>query len=284
MINMIKADLYRIFRSKGIYIALFLMIAMLAMSVYSVSPGYVGQMQIGDMNTAQYSSDDAIEEEGVSAEEVHSMNLQEYREAMLKTDFEFDKAILGANMNLYYIFIFVIAIIITADFSGGCIKNTLSSAIDRKKYFLSKTILVFGMGTVVFFLNTYLSYFSNLIFNGKNVSSSLGAVSKITLMQMPPALALMSLLIGIAFLSKKMATYNLISIPFVMVFQMLLASFVLLLGINQKYLNYELQIMFAKLTTEPTREYLLHSYLLCAGIVVLSLMLGWLVFRKAEIK
>lgn len=284
MINMIRADLYRIFRGKGIYIAMLIMLAMIGMSIYNVSPGCVGQASIGDISTAQYSGDSEVLG-NMTYEQVQDMSMKEYRKEMLKAKgYELDKDILAANMNMYYIFIFVIALIITVDFSGGCIKNTLSSAISRKRYFLSKAVLIFGLGTLFFFLNTYIIYFSNIIFNSKNLSSNLWTVTKVTLIQLPPALALMSVLLGIAFLTKKTAVYNVITIPFVMVFQMLLAFVVGTFGLNKKYVYYELQIMFGKLAADPSNHYILNSYLLCAVIIVAFSLLGWLSFRKMEIK
>lgn len=284
MINMIRADLYRIFRGKGIYIAIFIMLAMIGTSIYTVSPGSVGQMQVGDVSTTDYSIENEVFDD-MSYEEVADMSTKEYRKVMLKAkNYKLDKAILTANMNLYYVFIFIIAVAIAVDFSGGCIKNTLSSAISRKRYFLSKAVLIFGLSTLTFFLNTYIVYFSNLIFNGKNLSSSLWEVTRLTLIQLPPALALMSLLMGIAFLARKTAVYNMITIPFIMVFQLLFAFAVGTLGLDKKYLNYELQIMFGKLAADPSNHYILNSYLLCAVIIVGFTLLGWLSFRKMEIK
>lgn len=285
MINMIRADLYRIFRGKGIYVAILIMLLMIGTSIYTVSPGSVGQMQVGDVSTVDYSIENEVFED-MDYEEVADMSTKEYRKVMLKRvkNYKLDQAILTANMNLYYIFIFIIAVAIAVDFSGGCIKNTLSSAISRKRYFLSKAVLIFGLSTLFFFLNTYISYFSNLIFNGKNLSSSLWAVTKLTLLQLPPAFALMSILFGIAFLTKKTAVYNMITIPFIMVFQLLLAFVIGTLGLDKKYFNYELQIMFGKLADNPSNHYMMNSYLLCTVIIVAFILLGWLSFRKVEIK
>ena len=42
MINMIKADLYRVFRGKGIYLAILLAVIMASSSIYVMQPGYIG--------------------------------------------------------------------------------------------------------------------------------------------------------------------------------------------------------------------------------------------------
>lgn len=281
MINIIKADMYRMVRNVGLYIAAAILLFMIGMSIYSISPGSVGMANIGDISTVH------TLEEGDRAEvvDLRDISLKDYRKIMINSEgYALDKDILTANMNLYYIFIFITAIIITLEFSGGCIKNTLSSAISRNKYFVSKAIVVFGLCIFTFFLNTYLVYFSNLIFNGKNLSSDLWTVTKATLVQLPPALALISILFGIAFMTKKTAAYNMVTIPFIVVFQLLFNLATKLFDIPVKYYYYELQLMFGKLLDNPSKSYMMQSYGVCAVIAVLFITAGWLCFRKAEIK
>lgn len=281
MINIIKADMYRMVRNVGLYIAAAILLFMIGMSIYSISPGSVGMANIGDISTVH------TLEEGDRAEvvDLRDISLKDYRKIMINSEgYALDKDILTANMNLYYIFIFIAAIIITLEFSGGCIKNTLSSAISRNKYFVSKAIVVFGLCIVTFFLNTYLVYFSNLIFNGKNLSSDLWTVTKATLVQLPPAFALISILFGIAFMTKKTAAYNMVTIPFIVVFQLLFNLATKLFDIPVKYYYYELQLMFGKLLDNPSKSYMMQSYGVCAVIAAVFITAGWLCFRKAEIK
>lgn len=279
MINMIKADLYRIFKNVGIYIALAIMILTIGLSIYLVTPGTVGQMSVGDISTVQSA------ELPLTYEELESLSISEFREKMLSVEgYALDRDMLTTNMNMYYVFIFVAALAVTIDFSSGSVKNTLTSAISKRKYFLSKTVIIFGICIIFFFLNTYISYFANLIFNGKNLSSSLWTVTSITLVQLPAALALISILSGIAFMARKTAVYNMVTIPFVMVFQLLMGAAVKVLGLNQKYVYYELQIMFGKLANNPSDSYMIKSYIVCAVIIALFNIAGYVVFRKAEIK
>lgn len=284
MINMIKADFYRVFRGSAIYIAIFLMLAMIAMSIYNVSGGAVGQASVGDISTTEYELNlDNLE--GYDYEEIQKMSMSEYRKVMLTAkNYKLDKSILASNMNLYYIFIFVAALAITIDFSAGSIKNTLSSAISRRKYYVSKIIFVNLICIILFFCNTYLAYFANIIFNSKNLASSIGEVTKITVMQIPEVLALVSLLVGIAFLTKRTAIYNMISLPFIVVFQLVLGVVVHIFHIKETYIYYELQLMFGKLAGKPSGHYVFHAYLLCAIILLFCYLCGWLSFRKTEVK
>ncbi len=282
MINMIKADSYRVFRSVGLYIAVAFMLLMIAMSVYTVEPGSLGTVSVGDVSYEEYYNTAADE---LTERALAEMSLGEYREFRLKSEgYELDRDIIGHNMNLYYVFIFVAAIAITSDFSAGSVKNTLSSAISRRRYFLSKTVFVTVCCLLLFFLNSYVTYFSNLFLNGKNLASSLWTVTRISLLQLPPVLALVSILTGLAFMLKKNAAFNMIAIPLVIVFQLLLALAVRFFGSIDKYICYELQSMFGRLANKPSESYLWNSYAVCAVIIVVFMLAGYLSFRKAEIK
>ena len=278
MINMIKADFYRIIRGMGIYIGFAVMILMIVLDIYTVSAGSVA---------FRVSTEATIENElsGMSYEDVNQLSLDDYRKYMLGTEnYQLDRDILAQNINLYYIFIFVGAVIITADFSGGSVKNTLSSAISRRKYFLSKLVCVVICCLVLFFLNTYIMYFANLIFNDNNLALGIGEITKITLLQLPPILALSSILISFAFILKRPAAFNTATISFMLVVQMLMSLLSFFLKIPEKVWNFELSNMLAHLAYNPSADFVAKSYLVCAVMIVGSLLLGWSFFKKAEIK
>lgn len=284
MINMIKADCYRISKSIAMYIGIMIMLLMIGTSIYTVQPGSIGMVSVGDVSTMQTSGIETAFG-NITLEEMQTMGISDFRAIMLKIEgYELDRDILAQNMNLYYVFIFVAALAIAADFSNSRIKNTLSSAISRNKYFASKLIFVTAVCLIIFFMNTYITYFANIIFNGSKLSAGIGNVTKASLMQLPAVLALISILNGLAFMLKKPSLFNTVVIPFVMVFQLLLSLAVKLFNINEKYIDYELQIMLGKLAYDPSVSYTVHSYIVCAVIITVFTLLGYLSFRKAEIK
>lgn len=285
MINMIRADFYRLVRSKGFYIALLILSLMIGVSIYMVQPGNVGlTVSVGDPemeNTPSMQNELA----NMSYEEIQTLSTSDFREIMLKTKgYELDRDMLATNINLYYIFIFFAVIILTADFSGSSIKNTLSSAISKKKYYVSKLMFVSLCCIVVFFLNTYIAYFANVVFNGKNLASNLETVTKISLLQLPSMLALASILTGIGFMVKRTALFNTITIPLILVFQMVLDTAASIFKIKEEYLHYEFQVMIGKLANNPSDGFISHSFLVCMAIIIVFNLLGYLSFKKAEIK
>lgn len=285
MINMLRADFYRTFRGKAIYIALVILLFMIATGIYTVQPGYLGiSATVGDSSEYESTAQENVMGD-LTYEEFTAMSIRDLRKLMLKTEgYELDRDILSNNMNLYYIFIFVAAISIAADFSGSCVKNTLASAISRKKYFVSKVVFVNLCCVMLFFLHTYIVYFANIIFNNKNLASSLETVTKISLLQLPVVFALASILTGLAFALKRTALFNTVTIPLIMIFQLLLRLTSTLFKIKAKYLVYDFQMMFIKLANNPSHDYKVNSYLLCAGVMIAFYLLGYLTFRKTEIK
>lgn len=278
MINMLKADFYRMIRGKGIYIAIFILLLFIGIDIYQVQPGSVA---------LQISTGAAVENEmnDMTQEELQSLSMSDARDIMLNTKgYALDRDVLACNMNLYYIFIFVVAIVIAVEFSGNTIKNTLSSAISRHRYFLSKILFVNICCLVIFFLNTYVMYFANILFNNKNLASSLGTITEVTLLQLPPILALISILTGLAFMLKKTSIFNTVAIPLVMVFQLLLSLFATFFKIKEEWLEYELQTILVNLTDNPSASYVWHSYFVCAVIIAVFYLAGYLFFKKTEIK
>ena len=80
MINMIKADIYRLVRTKGFYVALFLMLLMMSVSIYLVQPGAVSMTGEIPSNSQAYPMDQ------ITAEDYSNMSVSQMREFMLGSE------------------------------------------------------------------------------------------------------------------------------------------------------------------------------------------------------
>lgn len=277
--NMIKADVYRSVKHIAFYVAVGLMLFTIGMSIYTVGPLRIG------MYAGPTSGEELIDSSEMTMDEYYDMSISDLRKFMKSQEgYSLDKDIQSININLYYIFIFIAAVVIAVDFTSGCAKNTLTSAINRKKYFATKAFTVMWLCLILYFANTYIMYAANRIFNGDNLASGLWDVTKIALIQMPAVLMIIAILIGIAFTVKKTAIYNLITIPFLIVLQLLFVYGSALFHIPQKVLDYTPDAMFMMLANHPDKEYLVNSYLVCAAVGALFLAAGYLTFKKSEIK
>lgn len=277
MLNIIKSDLYRLFKSKGFYIVIGIVILMSVASAISMSAGHIG-LSVG-------SNVDITDTETLSKIS-QAKSLSEFRSIMKSFGaFKLDREIIGQNVNLYYMFIVFVVIILTKDFSNKSIKNTLSSAISRKKYYISKLLLILGISTLLILFNNYFTYFINLVVNGKEFTSSIGEITKITIYQLPLLYGIISLLVCIAFITRKTSQFNTISIPLIMVFQLVVMTIISMFRIKADWFtNYEIQYALCNLTNNPTNTYILKCSLLGLGYLIIFSLIGYYSFKKAEIK
>lgn len=278
MLNIIKADLYRLLKSKGLYIAIALIIIIAVLSTLLISPLNIG-FSVGTQSV------DSIDAEAI--QKISSAkSLGEFREIIKSFGvYKLDKAIIGKNDNLYYFFIAFVVMIIVKDFSNKSIKNTLSSSISRKKYYISKLLLVLGLSTLLIIFNNYLNYFLNILLNGKDFSSSIGEITKITLYQLPLLYGIISLLVCIAFITRKTSVFNALSITFIMLVQLIVITMISMFRIkNDWFINYDFQWAMLNLANNPTSSYIIKCSLLGVAYIVVFSLIGYYAFKKAEIK
>lgn len=279
MISLIKSDLYRIFKGKAVYITTLITILFIILNTFQLTPGWIGvNNSILDQNTEQHISKK-------DQEKIYKANsIIEERKIMKKYPYEVDKAILGANANLYYLFIVIIVIVITTDFSNNTIKNTISSTIARNKYYFSKLITAILLCTITIIINNYGTYFINILINGPKFSSNLIEITKITIYQLPLMYGIISLLLSISTITKKTSTFNTITIPLIMTFQLLILGFISLFKVNHNILLYEYQVALYNLTFSKDSTYIFKIALLGIIYIIIFNTIGYNFFKKTEIK
>lgn len=265
MINMMRADLYRIFRGIGIYIAIALIIIISSVSIAVKEPGYIGNGNV------TYNDEVVVP----AMQETFSENAT------------FIQGILATNINLYYPLIIIVFVILMQEFSNKTMKNTLSSAVSKRKYFAYKMIMSLGFSALFILFGNLYAYVLNFIVNGKEYTEPIIDILKITMLQMPMLLGIVSLLVFIGFLFQKAAVYNAVSISFIMLFQIVVGFICAFTESKslQKFLeNYELQAALNKLAYFPESKYCLIC--LCIGIIEILVfsVSGYCIFKKSEIK
>lgn len=273
MLNMIKSDLYRLVRSKSLYIVIIVLIVLSGISAMTLSPFHIGVSVVKiDSDTLQKIS------------EVNTLG--DFRNIMKElAPMKLDTQIIGQNANLYYLLIVFVVVILTSDFSNKSVKNTLSSAISRKEYFMSKLITLLGIGTVLVLFNNYLNYALNYIVNGKKFASDFGYITKITVIQLPVIYAFICMLVCIAFVVRKTATFNTISIPLLMILHVIaMIVFTIIREIPNWYAKYELQYALLNLSNHPSNAYIIKCCVLGMVYMIGFSVVGYYTFKNAEIK
>ena len=227
MINMMKADLYRIFRGIGIYIAVALIMIISSVSIVAKEPGYIGNGNVSYNDEVVVSTmQETSSEKGTLVQ-----------------------GILAANINLYYPLIIIVFVILMKEFSNKTMKNTLSSAVSKRKYFSYKMIMSLGFSALFIIFGNLFAF--------------------------------------IGFLFKKAAVYNAISISFIMLFQIVL-GFICVFTESEnlkKFLeNYELQSALNKLAYFPESKYCLICFVIGTVEILVFSVFGYYIFKKSEIK
>lgn len=278
MMNIIKADLYRIFRGKAIYITIIVMFIFMSLSIVELAPGSVGM----NIDPDEESSMALSKEDERALYETDS--ILEERKIMKKYPYKLDKAIVGANANLYYLFIVVIVIVISTDLSNSTAKNTIASAISRRKYYFSKLICGLLLCTLLILLNNFGTYFVNLLVNGKSFSSNIGTITVITLYQLPIMYGIISLLVCISVLAKKTSIFNTIAIPFLIVCNLILMAIISIFKVSPNIMNFEYQNILVGLASNHSNIYILKSVILGFLYIIVFNLVGYFLLKRIEIK
>ncbi len=276
MLSIIKSDLYRISKGKAIYIVILIILILNIVSAVGLDAGHIG-LSVG-------TNIDVTDTETLA--QISSVNsISDYRKLMKSFGtFPLDKDVIGQNVNLYYLFIVIVVIILCTDFSNKSIKNTLSSAISKRKYYLSKLFLILGLSTIIVLFNNYSFYLINLIINGKAFTSSLIDIGKYTVVQLPLIYGIISMLCCFAFIFRKTSIFNTVTIPFIMAFQLIVTGIINLFHIKADwFFNYEFQYALVNLVNNPTTSYIIKCTLLGIFYIIFFNIIGYYLFKKTDI-
>ena len=132
MRNIIKADLYRIFRGKGVYIVLIILVALV---ILMATTG--GAITTG----VDYQSTVIMDE--MNSPEMGNMNPSELTELFFvkPTGAQAPFRAMETTDSILYLILPLLIFIAVVDFSTGSAKNILASGISRAKYYSAKLIL-----------------------------------------------------------------------------------------------------------------------------------------------
>lgn len=271
MFNIMRADVYRILRGKGIYICLMLVLITVGSSIYAKFGGTMG------LN---------LDVNGAPVEEVVNIENMDDFFALMEAQ-EVDVDIMSVGGNLYYFFIFVVFAVFCVDLSNRTARNVISSGVPRNTYYLSKLILSLLIGTFFIVLHTYTAYFGNLLYNGSAYGTSFGTITIIMLRQLPMFYGIISILVMLSALLQKASKYIAVTALLLMVVQLVLIS---LSSIFSWDLNTLLLYTFegiigsmAVIGAIPT-DVLIRGIAVGVTMVIVSTIVGMGYFKKCTIK
>jgi len=157
MLNIIKADLYRITRGRGLYITISVFIAFMLLMTFSMGQGSVG-MDIDQIeNPDQYSEMTLDNGETVLMYDPGVIDINGYLAPFVLAS--------SADNAIWFILPFLV-FFITSDFANGAVKNLLSSGFSRAKYYGAKIILMAGVTLALWLLYILIPIVTAAIWRG----------------------------------------------------------------------------------------------------------------------
>lgn len=281
MLNIIRADIYRIVRGKGVYITFAALLAVIVLQV------------VGGANINAGITTDTFDMLNVDME---ALSLADFNEETISisdlfrppTGREAAFQMMGASSNILYVLLPLLFFVGVADFSSGGARNTLACGISRGKYYCSKLILSCAFCALLLVFYVVVSVVAATIrsgfggaFNGAYVLD----VVKIFLPQL--LLCLAGACVGnfFVFLFRSPA-FTGIYIAFLLVPAILILALMFVSGWFERLYDYELTASIgalAKIASMSSGE-IVKTLLVGVGYIVLAVAGGFAVFRKAEIK
>ena len=286
MLNIIKSDLFRLRKAKLWFIGFILFAVLITFpGIYSLSFMSNSSMdeQLRDMG--EYRTQRCLEM-GV---EQYELTTEQLRELTFELDwFKPDLTVIGGNyFVIFVITILYIVLITTRDFSSHSVKNTLSAPIARKTYFFAKLITTATLSVASLILLNLFTWILNMIINGSGHALTFGVMLFDTIKQILPLLTFISIFNLLAFLIKKSLPYALVSLGIFFFAVTILINICLMFGITPKFMIYLPSFVFGGVIFTDAEDYGIYmvvSVIVCVTLIAVTNLLGYLSFKKQEIK
>lgn len=256
MINMIKAELYRMTKTKGIWLFWIFTALIFFISMVYKEPGGI---MFGPVDMELPSNPYKV---------------------------KLDIGQVSFNFTFYFLLLIPVFSVIVAEFNEHTVKNTISSSVSKSLYFVSKFVFALVYSLLSFMAANFLFYFVNRLVNGSKYSSPIENFVKAFFTQLPLFVAVISAFIFLAFLLRKGAAFNAVTIIFPLAYTMvsqIMSGIESANNVGEKLMKYDLSVMMCNLAISPTDSYRSKCYIICAAVTVLSFGLGYLSFTKTEI-
>ena len=261
MFNIMKADLYRLSRSKGVYITSVLLLSLIILQV-AISR----TVEVVSVGSSGNSTGSGVFTGSTAALE------------MIK----------ATDTLLYFILPFIL-FIGCADFSSEAVKNVLSNGISRGKYYLSKLVLSCAISTVILSMYIVLPTIIGTSMNGFGGTFDMAFISSIMkpfLVQWLLCIAVTCVGVFFIFTTRKAATVNGAYLSFCMLPMILISMLSMIEDRFTELINYEILTNIRMLAyfdfLSPVD--IIRAISIGVFYILASTLLGIFIFEKSEIR
>lgn len=253
MMNLMKADIYRIAKGKGIYIAfaILLILAVFTVLVFRAAP--TGPVAVSE------GGEDVVT--GAVAAQFALNNVAD---------------------NIIHFFIAAAVMAVMAGFSSGAIRNEISIGTSRTKIYLARWLLAIGLGFIFMLANVLLHMVIALPLDGAG-NFSAGLFQSFAL-QLAIMVAYVSVLVFLAFTTKKTA----VVITLILIFTFVPVGTVSMLSDAyprlMQFQYYDLVSQFYFFAGEASGVQIARGLVLAGGYVLVTTLGGIVLFSRCEVK
>jgi ABC-2 type transport system permease protein len=272
MMNLMRADVYRIVRGKTLYVSLAVLLAVIILQAVSggtVNTGlsYHDIEMLGDFDPENFDPADFF---------------------VRPTGAEAPFKAMGASGSLLYLMLPLLSIIAAGDFYYGAAKNTLASGVSRVKYYFSKLFLsciVFTLLFAVYILLSMIVATAVSGFGGEFDRTYISGIVKVFLPQLWLCLAFICVGNFFVFLMRSGGFIGIL-IAFLLGPSILIFALTYVNDWFNNLFDYELTLNIGKalyIESMPAGD-IAKMILIGAGYLVAATAGGFMVFKRAEIK
>lgn len=267
MFNIVKADIKRLTHSKSIFVLPILILVVTSMfSALFAGLKYVMSL---DLSAVLGESMDALASLGNIANTGYDMTIMN-----LQSD------------TLIYVMIVILLSVSAFDFSAGTVKNMLSIGKTKYQIYISKLITscLWTVLAVIFY--AFSSTLTGAIFFGFDVTGQqISNICLITLQQIPIYLSVIAIGHMFVFMTQKVASSMLLYIGSFMLFETAIPILDIILDLPFKVsLLMPLYQLIELTSMETDLVGYLTIYISCAIYIASSILGGYYMFKKAELK
>lgn len=291
MTKLMKADLYRIFKSPVIYIAFLLSALMTTLCIMSwqhdlFSPeAPVHYETYVDSDDFSYYIDPDLDNDDSTKPDKAIDSVVGLMQKLPREKISLAREIVGTNINFYPILLIVFAFLVS-DFSNKTIKNTIGMGVSRGKYFISKLALIEIATVVLAFYTSIYTYYMSSMLNPDFYVEPLENIIYATINQIPLLMGTAAMLTMLGVMVKKMSVFLFIGVAAIFFLPTLIYLTYFIYGNDHLKLflfKYEQHIAMMWLAYLPPMNYVLTCAAIGVGEIAVSAALGYFVLKKSEI-
>lgn len=259
MLNLIKADMYRLIRSKAFWITFIVLISYLILAGLTGSVGTIGVAT--EVNEREYLS---LLDSGTGMQMLTS----------------------STGDNLFYFFLPILILLITSDFTNGAVKNVISKGVSRNRYYISKLIFTTVICSLFVILYEVIPLIAGSLKYGYGDSFKIYNFGRILLTQIPIYFAVISIGVFMACSVQKTAILNGVYLTFFIFTSLMFTILTIINDKFQKLFDYDLVMLIRKnvFIKNISMKEIIYNWTFALIVIVITIISGIVIFNKREIK